>query len=87
MNRSKRKLKFVAVVILAGFLAISQAILASDISIVGEINDRNELVSSDDGTVYKLAEGKIADKLIYEHRGEKMRVSGRLIRPVPMPLA
>jgi hypothetical protein len=57
-------------------------LLARDITIVGEINDRDELVSSDDGTVYELAEGEIADNLIFEHRGEKMRVFGKLIKPV-----
>ncbi len=56
--------------------------LARDVTIVGEINDRDELVSSDDGTVYELAESEIADKLILEHRGEKMRVFGKLIKPV-----
>ncbi|MGD8649974.1 MAG: hypothetical protein PVJ77_25790 [Desulfobacterales bacterium] len=56
--------------------------LAKDVTIVGEINDQNELVSSDDGTIYELAEGEIADRLILKHRGEKMRVFGKLIRPV-----
>jgi hypothetical protein len=43
-------------------------LLALDITIVGEINDRDELVSSDEGTVYELAESEIADNLIFEHR-------------------
>ena len=82
MNRLTRIMIFVGVGILAGTLAGPQAILAQDINIIGEINEQNELVSSQDGTVYELAEGDIADKLIYEHRGEKMRVSGKLLKPV-----
>ncbi len=82
MSRLTRIILFVGVGILTVTLAGPKELLARDITIIGEINDRNELVSSDDGTVYELAEGKIADKLIYEHRGEKMRVSGRLIKPV-----
>ena len=55
---------------------------ARDITIVGEINDQNEIVSSEDGTVYEIAVNETGDKLIYEHRGEKIRVFGRLIKPV-----
>ncbi len=70
----------------AGIFIISLAwpteLLARDVTIVGEINDRNELVSSEDGTVYEIAESEIGDRLIYEHRGEKMRVFGNLIKPV-----
>ena len=70
----------------AGIFIISLAwpteLLARDVTIVGEINDRNELVSSEDGTVYEIAESEIGDRLIYEHRGEKMRVFGKLIKPV-----
>ena len=72
----------VAVGILSLSLIWPNNLLAQDITIVGEINDYNELVSSEDGTVYELAEGKMADKLIFEHRGEKMRVAGKLVRPV-----
>ena len=55
---------------------------AQDITIVGEINDQNELVSSKDGTIYEIADSEIGKKLIYEHRGEKIRVFGKLIKPV-----
>ena len=57
-------------------------LLARDITVIGEINEQSELVSSEDGSVYELAEGAMADKLIYEHRGEKIRVFGKLIKPV-----
>ena len=82
MNGKIRNILFIVVGILTISLAGPQELLARDITIIGEINDQNELVSSDNGTVYKLAEGKIADKLIYEHRGENMRVYGKLIKPV-----
>ena len=82
MSRSTQKFMYAAIVILTVVLAGPQALLARDITIVGEINDQNELVSSDDGSIYELAEGRIADKLIFEHRGEKIRVFGKLIKPV-----
>jgi hypothetical protein len=72
--------------VVAGILALSLAwpddILARDITVVGEINDQNELVSSEDGTVYEIAESEIGEKLINEHRGETVRVFGKLIKAV-----
>ena len=82
MNRLTIIILFVGVVILTVTFAGPQELWARDITIIGEINDQNELVSSKDGTVYELAEGDVADKLIFEHRGEKMKVFGRLIKPV-----
>ena len=82
MNGIIRNILIVVVGILIVTLAGPQDLLARNINIVGEINDQNELVSSEDGTVYEIAETEIGDKLIYEHRGEKMRVFGKLIKPV-----
>jgi hypothetical protein len=82
MNIKIRNVLFAVVGILSLTIVGPNNLLARDVTIVGEINDRDELVSSEDGTVYELAEGDIADKLIFEHRGEKMRVFGKLIKPV-----
>ena len=72
--------------IAAGILAISligpNDLFAQEITIVGEINDQNDLVSTVDGTVYQLADGELADKIIYRHRGELVKVFGKLIKPV-----
>jgi hypothetical protein len=72
--------------VVAGIIAISLAgpndLWARDLTIIGEINEQNELVSSEDGTVYQIAEGKIGDRLVYEHRGETVRVYGKLIKEV-----
>lgn len=82
MNFITRNILF----LVAGIIAISligpPELLASDITIVGEINDQNELVSSEDGTIYKIAEGEMGDKLLSKHRGETVRVRGRLIKAV-----
>jgi hypothetical protein len=77
-----RNILFVLIGILAMFLIGPNETLAKKITIVGEINEQNELVSSEDGNVYELAEGAIADKLIFEHRGEKIKVNGKLVKPV-----
>lgn len=82
MDIKIRNILFAVAGILALTLIGPNYLLARDVTIVGEINDQNQLVSSEDGTVYELAESEIADKLIYEHRGEKMRVFGKLIKPV-----
>ena len=82
MNRKTRNILLFVVAILTVSLFIPRVLLARDITIVGELNDQNELVSSEDGALYEIADGEIGDKLIYEHRGEKMRVFGRLIKPV-----
>ncbi len=82
MNAKIRNILFAVAGIVSLTLIGPNYLLARDVTIVGEINEQNELVSSEDGTVYELAESEIADKLIYEHKGEKMRVSGKLIKPV-----
>jgi len=82
MDLKTHNILFVVVGILFLTFIGPNNLLARDITVVGEINDQDELVSSEDGSVYELAEGEIADKLIFEHRGEKIRVFGKLIKPV-----
>jgi hypothetical protein len=82
MNIIIRNILFVVVGILTVSLIGPNESMARDITIVGEINDQNELISSEDGAVYELAAGEIADKLIFEHRGEKIRVFCKIIKPV-----
>ena len=82
MNTIIRNIIFVVVGILAVSLIGPNGVLAQEVTIVGEINEQDELVSSKDGTIYQLAEGEIAGKLIDKHRGEIVRVFGKLIRAV-----
>ena len=82
MNKITRNILFIVVGILAISLFKPNDLLARDVTIVGEINDQNEIVSSEDGTIYQLADGEIADQLINKHRGEIVRVFGKLIKPV-----
>ena len=82
MNRKIRNILFAVVGIFVLTFIGPNYLLARNVTIVGEINDQNELVSSEDGAVYEVAEGEIGDKLIYEHRGEKIKVFGKLIKPV-----
>jgi len=82
MNTLTRNILFVVAGILALSLAGPNYLLARELTIIGEINDQNELVASQDGTVYQIAEGEIGDKLINRHRGETVRVFGKLIKAV-----
>ena len=82
MNLNSRSILFVVLGILSSTFMGPTNLWARDVTVIGEINDQNELVSSEDGSVYELAEGAMADKLIFEHRGEKIRVFGKLIKPV-----
>jgi len=82
MKTLTRNILLVVTGILAISLAWPEDILARDITVVGEINDQNELVSSKDGTVYEIAESEMGEKLISEHRGETVRVFGKLLKEV-----
>lgn len=82
MNVKIQNILFAILGILALTLIGPNNLLARDLNIVGEINDQNELVSSEDGTIYELAESSTAEKLIFKHRGEKIRVFGKLLKPV-----
>ena len=82
MNIRIRNFLFIVAAILALSLIGPNDLLARDVTIVGEINEQNELVSTKDGAVYQFADGEIADKLIHKHRGEIVRVFGKLIKPV-----
>jgi len=82
MNVIIQNILFAILGILALTLIGPNNLLARDVNIVGEINDQNELVSSEDGTIYELAESSTAEKLIFKHRGEKIRVFGKLLKPV-----
>jgi len=73
-------------IIVAGIIALSlfgpSYLLAQEITIIGEINEQNDIVSNKDGTVYQLADGKLADIIKYKHRGEIVRIFGKLLKPV-----
>ena len=82
MNIRIRNILFIVAGILALSLIGPNDLLAQEITIVGEINEQNDLVSNKDGTVYQLADGKLADIIKNKHRGEIVRVFGKLIKPV-----
>ncbi len=82
MNEIPRKIILTVAAILAIFLTGPNNLWARDVTIVGEINDQQELVSSEDGTIYRLVEGEVADELVNDHVGEKVKVFGKLIREV-----
>ena len=55
MNGKIRNILFIVIGILTISLAGPQELLARDITIIGEINDQNELVSSKDGYISSYA--------------------------------
>ena len=82
MNGNIKINSLVLIGIMAAFTLFSTPTLAKEIKIIGEINEQYELVSSEDGSVYRIAEGEAGEKLLDEHRGDKVRVVGRLVRKV-----
>lgn len=82
MTNLSRNIRVVVLGVLALALFAPTQSWARDVTIVGEINDQNELVSSDDGAIYEIADNEMGNKLIGERRGEKIRVFGKLVKPV-----
>ena len=82
MNRIIRNILLMVSVTLAMSLAMQNALFAKEVTIIGEINDQHKLVSSEDGTIYRIAEGEAGEKLINDHVGDKVRVVGILIKDV-----
>ena len=82
MNGNIKRISLVLIGLMAAFMLFSYTALADEVTITGEINEQYELVSSEDGSVYRIAEGEAGEKLLDEHRGDKVRVVGRLIKDV-----
>ena len=70
-------------IIFAGFLCISVTFLvfsymafAGDITIVGEVNDTQQIVA--DGQVYEVANTPKGDDLVFNYIAVKVKVTGKI---------
>ena len=56
------------------FLVFSYIVFAGDITIVGEVNDTNQIVA--DGKIYDVAVSEKGDDLVMNYIAEKVEVTG-----------
>jgi hypothetical protein len=64
---------------LIAFLTIgllTMPVFAADLKFVGEVNDTYQLVTDDQ--IYEIDDNEIGDRLVYEHMGDKVEVTGTL---------
>jgi hypothetical protein len=73
--QTKNKIMFVGLLcISATFLVLSHIAFAGDITIVGEVNDTQQIVA--DGKIYDVAETEKGDDLVTNYIAEKVEVTG-----------
>lgn len=73
--QTKNKIMFVGLLcISATFLFLSYIAFAGDITIVGEVNDTQQIVA--DGKIYDVAETEKGDDLVTNYIAEKVEVTG-----------
>ena len=70
--------KFCALTLIATLLVALLIIPshAADMKFIGEVNDTHQLVTEDQ--IYDIADNELGDKLVYEHIGDKVEVTGTL---------
>jgi len=72
-----RMVKWTPVLVALLFLApFTATVLASEVAIVGEVNDNYQIVSN--GQIYEIADTPAGNELAENHISEKVRVTGNL---------
>jgi hypothetical protein len=56
------------------FLLFAYTVFATEITLVGEVNDSNQLVAN--GQIYEVAETPVGDDLVQNYIAEKVSVTG-----------
>ena len=59
-------------------LALSTVAMASDVTIIGEVNDSYQIVAQD-GKVYEVADTEKGNDLVENQIGQKVKVTGTLM--------
>ena len=54
-------------------------LFAGETTVMGEVNDQGEIIASQDGTIYRVADGEMGQKLVAEHIGDKVQARGRVV--------
>ena len=80
MNLSVRTILFISILLATGIIMIPTPLLAQEVTVTGEINEDGKLVVSSGEVIYTIAEDEIGNRLTSQHRGNKVRVVGQLLR-------
>lgn len=76
MNRKIEAIVAVAFFLFMGTIIIPSLLLASDITVVGEVNDSNQIVA--DGVVFEVDDTPEGDNLVTNYIGKTVKVIGKL---------
>ncbi|UCE52894.1 MAG: hypothetical protein JSV31_27170 [Desulfobacterales bacterium] len=76
MNRKIEAIVAVAFFLFMGTIIIPSLLMASDITVVGEVNDSNQIVA--DGVVFEVDDTPEGDNLVTNYIGKTVKVTGKL---------
>jgi hypothetical protein len=76
MNRKIEAIVAVAFFLFMGTIIIPSLLLASDITVVGKVNDSNQIVA--DGVVFEVDDTPEGDNLVTNYIGKTVKVTGKL---------
>lgn len=77
MNKNIKKLLMGALIVSFVFMVAGPALSGGDVTIVGTLNDDNQIVDSA-GVVYEVAENDMGEEVM-EHVGKKMEIKGTVM--------
>ena len=58
-------------------ILVSSAIFAEDTTIIGEVDDQSQIVDTN-GEVYVIANNDVGAKIVKEHAGETLKITGTI---------
>ena len=76
MNRKVEILVVVTVALAAAVILSSSPLTASDFTIIGEINDSNQIVA--DEMIFEVDDTPEGDNLVKNYKNKKVKVTGKL---------
>ena len=76
MKRNFEAIVVAAFFLLLGIIINPSPLLASDITIVGEVNDSNQIVA--DGVIFEVDDTPEGDNLVTNYIGKTVKVTGKL---------
>ena len=77
--RMKHFLKITSFIVPIGLsIAVAGICLAETATIIGEVNDDCQLVESENGQIYEVAENKIGDDLVNNYISQTVKVTGKV---------
>lgn len=76
MNRKIVTIAAAALLLIIGSAILPSPLAASDITIVGVVNDSNQIVA--DGMIFEVDDTQEGNKLVTDYIGQTVRVTGKL---------